>query len=82
MPAMPRKVRSILSATVLAGALLAATPLAAPAQAESAAGRDKPLQHSTRGVNAAIIGLGALWLLLMVRRIQSVAALRHARAGH
>lgn len=79
---MPRKLRSILSAMLVAGALLATAPTLA--RAESAGHSDDVAAHhgSTRGVNAAIVGLGALWLLLMARRIQSVAALRHAEAGH
>jgi hypothetical protein len=82
---MPRKLRSILSATLVAGALLAAVPAATPARAETGAAASDgatSIHRSTRGVNAAILGLGALWVLLMVRRIQSVAALRHAEAGH
>ncbi len=83
MTLLPCFRRSALRAAALAVALAAASPAAmahAVPTAENAAGQEG--SQATRGVNIAIVGLGSLWILLMIRRIQSVSALRHAEAGH
>ena len=78
--------RSALHAAAFCVALLAASPAAmaqtvpTPTTAQATPAPEAPA--STRGVNIAIVALGSLWILLMVRRVQSVAALRHAEAGH
>ena len=75
-----------IRAAALAVALLAASPAAmaqavpTPTTAQATPAPEAPA--STRSVNIAIVALGSLWILLMVRRVQSVAALRHAEAGH
>ena len=81
-----------IRAAALAVALLAASPaaMAQTAPAATATVQDISGQNSgeqqvhtaTRGVNVAIVALGSLWILLMIRRVQSVSALRHAEAGH
>lgn len=60
-----------------------ATPGNSVVPSESLAVAGATPQGATRSVNMAIIGLGALWIVLMVRRIQlQGAALRHAEVGH
>ena len=81
-----------LCAAALSVALLAASPAAmaqttpaATSTVQDIAGQnsgEQQLHAATRGVNVAIVALGSLWILLMIRRVQSVAALRHAEVGH